>query len=103
MTRICFFKYAGSETRTRTRLVPSVDDKGYVVGNDNVTAEMCNAYLASVFTKESEVVPHAANMCSNNQEVLKTLDLSPQKVLKVLTLRGPVMAVSFVSCQLDAK
>ncbi len=42
---------------------------------------MFNAYFASVFTKEREVVPDAANMCSNKQEVLKTLDLSPQKVL----------------------
>ena len=39
--------------------------------NDNITAEMFNAYFASVFTKEREVAPEAEadNMCSNNQEV----------------------------------
>ena len=47
-----------------------------VVDNDNVTAEMFNAYFASVFTKEREVVPDAANMCSNNQEVLKTCNMA---------------------------
>ena len=46
-------------------------DTGNVVVNDNVPAAMFNAYLASVFTKEREMVPEAANMCSNNQEVLK--------------------------------
>ena len=40
MTRRCFFKYPGSKTRTRTGVGPLVDDKGNVVGNDNVTAEM---------------------------------------------------------------
>ena len=33
-----FFKYAGSKTRSRTRIGPLVDDKGNVVDNDNVTA-----------------------------------------------------------------
>ena len=47
-----FFKYAGSKTRTRTGVGPLVDDKGNVVVNDKVTAEMFNAYFASVFTKE---------------------------------------------------
>ena len=64
-----FFKYAGSKTRTRTGVGPLVDDKGNFVVNDKVTAEMFNAYFASVFTKEREVVPDAANMCSNKQEV----------------------------------
>ena len=81
--------YAGSKTRTRTGVGPLVDDKGNVVVNDKVTAEMFNAYVALVFTKEIEVVPDAANMCSNKQEVLKTLDLSPQKVMKVLMHLNP--------------
>ena len=84
-----FFKYAGSKTRTRTGVGPLVDDKGNVVVNDKVTAEMFNAYFASVFTKEREVVPDATNMCSNKQEVLETLDLSPQKVMKVLMHLNP--------------
>ena len=63
-----FFKYAGSKTRSRTRIGPLVDDKGNVVDNDNVTAEMFNAYFASVFTKEREAVPDAVNMCNNDQE-----------------------------------
>ena len=62
-----FFKYAGSKTRTRTGVGPLVDDKGNVVVNDKVTAKMFNAYFASVFTKEREVVPDATNMCSNKQ------------------------------------
>ena len=60
-----------------------------MVANDNVTAEMFNAYFVSAFTKEREVVPEAANMCSNNQEVLKTLDLSTQKVMKILMHLNP--------------
>ena len=84
-----FFKYAGSKTRTRTGVGPLVDDKGNVVVNDKVTAEMFNAYFASVFTKEREVVPDATNMCCNKQEVLETLDLSPQKVMKVLMHLNP--------------
>ena len=52
-----------------------VDDKGNVVDNDNVTAEMFNAYFASVFTKEREAVPDAVNMCNNDQEGLKKLRL----------------------------
>ena len=68
-----FFKYAGSKTRSRTRIGPIVDDKGNVVDNDNVTAEMFNAYFASVFIKEREVVPDAANMCSNDRDGLKKL------------------------------
>ena len=50
---------------------------------------MFNAYFASVFTKEREVVPDAANMCSNDQEGLKNLDISPQRVMKVLTRLNP--------------
>ena len=84
-----FFKYAGSKTRSRTRIGPLVDDKGNVVDNDNVTAEMFNAYFASVFTKEREAVPDAVNMCNNDQEGLKNLDLSPQKVMEVLTRLNP--------------
>ena len=80
-----FFKYAGSKTKSRTRIGPLVDDKGNVVDNDNVTAEMFNAYFASVFTKEREAVPDAVNMCNNDQEGLKNFDLSPQKVMEVLT------------------
>ena len=48
-----------------------------MVVNGNVTAEMFNAYFASVFTKEREVVPDAANMCSNKQEGLKNFRLIP--------------------------
>ena len=72
-----FFKYAGSKTRSRTRIGPLVDHKGNVVDNDNVnvTAEMFNAYFASVFTKEREAVPDAVNMCNNDQEGLKKLRL----------------------------
>ena len=70
-----FFKYAGSKTRSRTRIGPLVDDKGNVVDNDNVTAEMFNAHFASVFTKEREAVPDAVNMCNNDQEGLKNLRL----------------------------
>ena len=50
---------------------------------------MFNAYFASVFTKEREVVPDATNMCTNKQEVLETLDLSRQKVMKVLMHLNP--------------
>ena len=48
-----------------------------------VTAEMFNAYFASVFTKEREAVPDAVNMCNNDQEGLNNLELSPQKVMEV--------------------
>ena len=60
-----------------------------MVDNDNVTAEMFDAYFASVFTKEREVVPDAENVCSNDQEGLKNLDLSPHKVMNALTRLNP--------------
>jgi len=47
-----FYAYVRSKSKTKDKVGPLKDDKGNVVNDDKIAAELLNAYFASVFTEE---------------------------------------------------
>ena len=87
----CFYKYVNSKTVRKSTIGSLKDQRGTVVTDDRVKADLFNSHFASIFTNDNGILP----LCTKFVPITNTLEnitFSSNQILKLLVTQSSKMS-----------